>query len=128
MVTKTLVEELTTIPTTEEPKSEHCNGVVDETTLRYDSYMPPPLVAKSTIWAVGLILFLAAMIWPPLLLVLTYTAALIIPYSFRINDDATTRRHLIQKFEKEDKASAHVREIPADVRLKTKYWTNPRYV
>lgn len=89
---------------------------------------PTPSVDRFTIAMAGIALFILATIWPPLILLVTYLASILIPYSFRINDNATTRRQLIDKFEKEDDLSASMREIPDDVQLKSSYWINSRYV
>ena len=91
-----------------------------------EPYEPPPVISRSSIVISGSILFLLAKVWPPLLLIVTYIVSLIIPYSYRTNDDATTRRQYFTKFENEDQVSAHLRALPADVKLEERYWTNPR--
>ena len=89
---------------------------------------PKPSIERHTVVMVGVALFVLAMIWPPLILLVTYVASVLIPYSCRVNDDATARRQLLAKFEKEDTISASMREIPDDVNLKSSYWINSRYV
>ena len=89
---------------------------------------PKPSIERHTVVMVGVALFVLAMIWPPLILLVTYVATVLIPYSFRVNDNATARRQLLAKFEKEDTISASMREIPDDVNLKSSYWINSRYV
>jgi hypothetical protein len=116
------------MPAIETISEKSDSDIVDEESLRDEAYVPPPLVTRSTILITGFILFVVAMIWPPLLLLATYLASLIIPYSYRLNDDATMRRHLLHKFEKEDTVSAYLWELPEDVLLQEKYWTNSRYV
>jgi hypothetical protein len=97
----------------------------DAVSLDY-SYVAPPLITRSMVWGVGLFLFGLAMIWPPLLLLVTYIASVLIPYFYRVTDDASTRRYLLHQFEQDDHVSAHRREVPEDVRLETSYWTNSR--
>ena len=89
---------------------------------------PKPSIERRTVVMLGVALFVLALIWPPLILLVTYVASVLIPYSFRVNDDAAARRQLLAKFEKEDTLSASMREIPDDVNLKTSYWINSRYV
>jgi hypothetical protein len=93
---------------------------------RDDSYVSPPKVSKSTILLLGFFLFGLALVWPPLILLFTYLASVIIPYSYRDNDDPSTRRQLLLKFEKEDRASDGLRKLPDDVCLEDDYWVNKR--
>jgi hypothetical protein len=88
--------------------------------------MASPLIHGSLIWGIGLVLFGLAMIWPPLLLVMTSIAATFIPYAFHETDDASRRRYLLHEFDRNDHVSAPRREIPENVRLETGYWTNAR--
>ena len=87
---------------------------------------PKPAVERLTILGIGLALFAMAIIWPPLILLVTYVASFLFPYSFRDNDDAMSRRQLLDNFEKEDRVSDCLREIPDDVHMETGYWTNSR--
>lgn len=89
---------------------------------------PKPAIAQSTVVGIGVCVFLLAMVWPPLILVVTYFLSILLPYSFRDNDDATARRKLLDKFEKEDTLSDSLREIAEGVELANGYWTNARYV
>ncbi len=89
---------------------------------------PKPAIERFTILMIGLVVFVLATIWPPLILLVTYVASMLLPYSFRINDNPVARRQLLDKFEKEDTISACMRDVPEDITLKTGYWTNSRYV
>jgi len=93
---------------------------------RDDCYEPVPLVSTELVFGCGLFLFVVAMIWPPLILVVTFLAWKVISYCFRTNDEATSRRMLLEEFSKTDKDSASLREIPSDVTVTEGYWTNAR--
>lgn len=89
-----------------------------------------PVMDQTTVAGVGVLLFLLASLWPPLLLLCTYIASKLIPYTFRENDDAATRRELYAQFLKE-----HHHELPERMRnshlyvnIETSYRTNARYV
>jgi hypothetical protein len=87
-------------------------------------YVPPPMVQQSTIMVFGL-----AMIWPPLILLLTYLAAKLIPYSFRENDDPAVRRELFHQFSQEaDHLPDRFKNIHRYVDCEESYWKNERYV
>jgi hypothetical protein len=58
-----------------------------------------PCIGPNTIISIGFILYLCAIIWPPLLLLLTYILSKLIPYCFLKNDDAVTRRTLWRTME-----------------------------
>jgi hypothetical protein len=113
--------------------SKRSSSVISEdewaTVLKEESlHDPEPSIERSTVLVAGVCVFVLAMIWPPLILVVTYLLSVLLPYSFRKNDDATARRKLLDKFEKEDTLSDPLREIPDDVNLTDGYWTNSRYV
>lgn len=46
-----------------------------------DGFVPPPVVKRSTIIAIGFALFFLALIWPPLLLMVTYVLSILVPVS-----------------------------------------------
>lgn len=58
-----------------------------------------PSIGPNSIIAIGFTLYLCAIIWPPLLLLLTYILSKLIPYCFLKNDDAVTRRKLWRTME-----------------------------
>lgn len=91
-------------------------------------YEPPPVVSQSTILSVGFCMFVLAIIWPPLLLLFTYVASKLIPYSFRVNDDASKRRQLFAQFV-QNASYHHERflETPEHIQLEESYWINDRY-
>lgn len=148
MDTKSLVLQTTTSQTTAEDEEE------DETTtdqrfprllsddISVDSnascshtnkwsapYDPAPVVDQSTILWVGLVLFVLATVWPPLLLLVAYIASKLIPYSFRVNDDPVVRRRLFAEFAstQEDLPRAF-KQTPDHLDVQHGYWTNKRYV
>jgi hypothetical protein len=86
------------------------------------SYEPIPVVKQSTILAIGFGLFALAYVWPPLILVVAYIVSLLVPYSFRTNDDSTSRRILFHDFR-----SKGAWRLPyKDVVVKESYWVNQR--
>ena len=88
---------------------------------------PIPAIEASTVWIGGIIVFVSAMIWPPLLLVVTYGLSMFLPYSFRTNDSGESRRRLLDQFDKQDTLSHSRHEWPTkDVTLETGYWTTNR--
>jgi len=92
-------------------------------------YECPPVVNRSTILAVGLFIFGLAMIWPPLILLFTYIASKLIPYTFRENDDAAMRRELYSQFvQDEDHLPDKFVQRFQRVDIEESYWTNERCV
>jgi len=74
------------------------NNNNDDTRRWSEPYEPPPIVTQSTVLAFGFFLFALASLWPPLILLVTYLLSKLVPYSFRINDDASTRRQLYREY------------------------------
>jgi hypothetical protein len=105
---------------------EATDDLKEEFISRDDTYVSDPLVGPTEILIVGFVLFGLALIWPPLILVCAYLLSKLVPYCYRVTDDASRRRQLLTKFEKEDQVSAHLRVIPTDVNIEQKYWTNSR--
>jgi hypothetical protein len=96
-------------------------------TSTYDDYEPPALISQSVVLGLGVFCFLLAMVWPPLILAVAFVASKIVPYSYRINDDASTRRLLLHKFYTEDPIAIQRQQLVlAEVNLETSYWMNPR--
>lgn len=91
-------------------------------------YDPAPIVPQSTILLLGFLIFLLAMIWPPLILLVAYVASKLIPYSFRINDEAAMRRQLLEDFALDEQHPENFRALSENVQLDERYWTNERYV
>ena len=91
-------------------------------------YVPPPVVDQSTVLAIGFFIFALAMIWPPLILLFTYVASKLLPYSFRVNDDPTKRRILFTEFAKDEDLPEDFRETPEEIHLEEGYRENARYV
>jgi len=97
---------------------------------RFDKvYDCPPVVNRGTIMAAGLFIFALAMIWPPLILLFTYIASKLIPYTLRENDDAAKRRELYSQFvqDEDNLPEAFVRRFER-VNIDESYWTNERCV
>jgi hypothetical protein len=97
-------------------------------------YDCPPKLHHHVIWMLGLFVFVLALLWPPLILLWTYLASKLIPYTIRENDDAARRRELYSQFVNPE-INAHYEELPEKFRnihqyvdLEESYWTNERYV
>jgi hypothetical protein len=91
-------------------KSDASNTTSDDKTnlekMNTTSFLAPrdlealkPSIGPNLIIAVGFTLYFCAIIWPPLLLLLTYILSKLIPYCFLKNDDAVTRRKLWRTME-----------------------------
>ena len=95
---------------------------------RFDKvYDCPPLVDRYTILAVGIFVFVLAVLWPPLILLFSYIASKLIPYTFRENDDAATRRELYSRFlQDEDNLPEKFIQRFKKVNIEESYWTNER--
>lgn len=89
-------------------------------------YEPDPVVSQSVILAIGLVVFVLAAIWPPLILLLAYCASKLVPYSFRVNDDASTRRQLFAEFAQQDDLPEEFKTVPPHIQLRESYWVNAR--
>mmetsp|Transcript_29039 Transcript_29039/g.54557 ORF Transcript_29039/g.54557 Transcript_29039/m.54557 type:complete len:428 (-) Transcript_29039:502-1785(-) len=94
----------------------------------YDDFEPPPLIPPGTVVSIGCFVFLLAMLWPPLILVVTALAARVIPYCYRVNDSGASRRYMLHKFMNEDPVAIRRQQsFPTeDVELTSSYWTNSR--
>ncbi|KAL3800223.1 hypothetical protein ACHAW5_009230 [Stephanodiscus triporus] len=76
-------------------------GGDDETTkMMTDDFPVRPRVDGFTILSFGILAYALSLIWPPLLLVVSCALAMIVPYSFRENDDAESRRRMWTEFMK----------------------------
>ena len=123
------------------PRFEEAPKLLDSDTNSVDSdsvdhapgpwskpYEPPPVVNQSTIILIGAFVFVLAMIWPPLILFFSYLISKLIPYSCRVNDDASKRRQLFAEFSRDEDQPENFRHIPDHIELKESYWINQRYV
>ena len=90
------------------------------------SFIPPPIIQRSAILATGFGIFVLAFIWPPLILLVTYFVSVLVPYSFRKNDDPTSRRRMYQEFLRQDGLPASYKFSEKDVRCEENYWVNSR--
>ena len=86
-------------------------------------YEPVPVIKQSTILGIGFGIFLLANLWPPLILLVAYVVSLLVPYSFRTNDDATSRRRLYREFRTNECVSSFLGD---DIVLDESYWVNRR--
>jgi len=89
-------------------------------------YEAPPVVNQSTIILLGVFIFVLAILWPPLILLLTYLTSKLISYSYRVNDDASNRRKLFAEFARDEEQPLKFRSIPDHIELKESYWVNQR--
>jgi hypothetical protein len=105
-------------------------GIIQERQHRTWSqpYDPPPMISKEAILLMGFILFGLAQLWPPMILLIAYLVAKLIPYSCRWNDYAAERRRLFQEFLTDPHAPEEFRIIPDYVDYQQSYWINDRYV
>lgn len=90
------------------------------------TYAPPPLFSQASVLLVGFFVFILATIYPPLILLLAYIASKLIPYSFRVNDDAASRRRLFADFTKQDDLPDGFKRLPSYIQLEESYWVNSR--
>jgi hypothetical protein len=88
------------------------------------SFIPPPIIQRSAILATGFGIFVIALIWPPLILLVTYFVSVVVPYSFRKNDDPTSRRRMYQEFRRQ---YGFPKFPEKDVLCEENYWVNARY-
>jgi hypothetical protein len=132
------------------------HNIMDDTavTIKNDSnnnnpYLAPrdrealkPFIGSTTVLSVGFVLYLGAILWPPILIVLTYILSKLLPYCFLWNDDAVRRRKLwrimeIQAKREEDGTNTTYTNFnkerrknlfpdPKQVTLEEKYWVNER--
>jgi hypothetical protein len=99
-----------------------------ETASDDGSFIPPPIIQRSAILATGFGIFVLALIWPPLILLITYFVSVLVPYSFRKNDDPTSRRRMYQEFLRQDDCLPASYKFPEkDVLCEEYYWVNARY-
>jgi acylglycerol lipase len=88
--------------------------------------IPRPRITSGKIFTIGGLLFVLALVWPPLLLIITAFLSITIPYAFRENDDGESRRLLWNEFAKRDDLP-HAHELKCeDVALEENYWVNDR--
>lgn len=117
---------LTSVDEDEASSSEEWHASAEEK-IADDGYIPPPVVSRSTILVIGFGVFALAMIWPPLILMVTYLLSLLIPYSWRINDDATSRRRLFHEFRRQQQyLPPEFQMNDPDVVVDERYWVNAR--
>jgi acylglycerol lipase len=94
----------------------------------YDDFKAPPMISKGIIVGFGLLLFVLAMIWPPLILLVTFVASVVIPYSYCVNDNGDNRRMLMQHFNENDPVAIQRKKAFPDehVKVTSNFWKNPR--
>ena len=95
-----------------------------ETTTTTMTDFPRPRITGLAILAIGLAIFAVSLIWRPLLVVVAAVLAIVVPYSFRENDCAESRRRLWSEFLSRTDLPDQLR-CP-DVDIEEGYWTNDR--
>eukprot|EP00804_Cyclotella_cryptica_P016438 CCRYP_004676-RC/>CCRYP_004676-RC protein AED:0.27 eAED:0.27 QI:62/1/1/1/0.83/0.71/7/2540/217 len=85
---------------------------------------PPPRITSTQVLTIGFGAFAAALIWPPILLIIALLLASCVPKMFFERDHAEHRRRLYRDFLKRDDLPAELQ--CNDVVLKEGYWTNSR--
>lgn len=88
------------------------------------SNMPRPRITSLKILTIGVLVFGLALIWPPLLLLVSVILSITIPYAFRENDCGESRRRLWNEFAKKD-------DLPEEMKCKEvdreeMFWINDR--
>jgi hypothetical protein len=102
---------------------------LDEILSRFSQpFEPAPIVPQSVVLCTGVLVFLLALIWPPLILLVTYICSKLIPYSFRENDEASSRRQLFHEFSKEEDLPDNFKLMPDQIRFEEEYIVNERCV
>jgi hypothetical protein len=93
-----------------------------------DEYNPPPLISSVTILGAGVFFIAVTIFLPPFVLFVAILASLVIPYSFRVNDDGATRRVMMQQFLENDHGAIRRRNaFPTNkVELTSSFWKNQR--
>ena len=113
-------------PSKNHPKSEH--EEVPVLKIQYLAVMPQPglhpAISPIHIGVAGLIAFIAASLWPPILLIVSIVLALIAPSLFFENDSAEGRRRLYKLFLKHGDFPEAMK--CKDVDLEESYWRNSR--
>jgi hypothetical protein len=87
-------------------------------------------VQPSTVLVLGALVYAAAVVWPPLILLLAAILAKLLPFCYRVNDDAVSRRKLWRLFEEygNDEWNELLKPNAKEVQLEESYWINRRYV
>lgn len=87
---------------------------------------PPARISQGRILMIGSLIFLLALVWPPLILLVTFILSQLIPYSFRVNDDGESRRKFHRELERRKDAPKEWLNNPDDIVMKERYWVNER--
>lgn len=86
-----------------------------------------PVLSSSSIIISGVIVYIIAYIYPPLIILVAYLISQILPYLFHANnDDATARRKYWKTFAEGPCVPEEWKDIPNRVKLKEEYWINAR--
>jgi len=85
-------------------------------------------VKPSVVIILGILVYVAAEIWPPFILLVTLLLAKLLPYCYRVNDDAVSRRKFWRQFEQygNNEWNGILKPNPEEVTLKESYWINQR--
>lgn len=92
------------------------------------TYEPPPIFTTTSVFIFGAIIIILTSIWTPLALIFLWAAARFQRYCFRINDEPSTRRRLLKSFQRIDRLTAPLRQVPHGIKVEESYWVNRRYV
>ena len=105
----------------------HSNSTPPQDIVRRWTMASPglrPTISPALIGTIGLIAFIAAFLWPPILLIVSILLALIAPTLFFENDSSEGRRRLYKLFLKHGDLPEAMK--CSDVDLEEDYWTNSR--
>jgi len=89
-----------------------------------DSEFPRPRITSIKILTIGGLIFGLALIWPPLLLLVSAILSITIPYAFRENDDGESRRRMWNEFVKKDDLPEELKCKEVD--MEERFWMNDR--
>mmetsp|Transcript_19946 Transcript_19946/g.29546 ORF Transcript_19946/g.29546 Transcript_19946/m.29546 type:complete len:393 (-) Transcript_19946:193-1371(-) len=94
--------------------------------LRSKIFSPPASVTQTPILTAGVLVFVIAHVWSPLILFVAYAASQIVPHCFRTTDAATERRKRYAQFIQDPDVPYSLRTLPAFVHVEERYWVNSR--
>ena len=63
---------------------------------------PPARISQTRCLLIGVAIYAAATVWPPLILIAAFILGQFLPYALRVNDDPESRRRFYREFQKRD--------------------------
>mmetsp|Transcript_18964 Transcript_18964/g.44912 ORF Transcript_18964/g.44912 Transcript_18964/m.44912 type:complete len:388 (+) Transcript_18964:153-1316(+) len=89
---------------------------------------PPARISQTRCLFIGVAIYAAATVWPPLILIAAFILGQFLPYALRVNDDPESRRRFYREFQKRDDPNVPEdwRKTPDDIVVKERYFVNDR--